>query len=67
MQKSLKVSVFGLALFVVNARCAAVNDSCNALASSHPDKTFFPGSERYKFENECKGRPTLSQIFNLAD
>lgn len=62
MQKSLRASVLGLALLLVNARCAAVNDGCNALASSHPDKTFFPGSQRYKFENECEGQLILSQI-----
>ncbi|KAI1124636.1 hypothetical protein F5Y10DRAFT_24344 [Nemania abortiva] len=45
-------SVLGLAAFVTAVTSAAVEDGCNALASSYPDQTFFPGSERYKFENE---------------
>ncbi|CAH0025368.1 unnamed protein product [Clonostachys rhizophaga] len=49
---SLQASVLGLAALVTIVSSTAVNDGCNALASSHPDKTFFPGSERYKFENE---------------
>lgn len=62
MQKSLKVFVLGLALFLTSAGCAAVDDGCDALASSYPDKTFFPGTERYKFENERKYKPILSPI-----
>ncbi|CAG9997105.1 unnamed protein product [Clonostachys byssicola] len=49
---SLQASFMGLAALLTVVSSAAVNDGCNALASSHPDKTFFPGSERYKFENE---------------
>ncbi|KAK7222168.1 hypothetical protein V2G26_010171 [Clonostachys chloroleuca] len=50
---SLQATVLGLAALLNVVSSAAVDDGCNALAFSHPDKTFFPGSERYKFENEC--------------
>lgn len=51
---SLQASALGLAALLTLVSSAAVDDGCNALASSYPDRTFFPGSERYKFENECK-------------
>ncbi|CAI6091031.1 unnamed protein product, partial [Clonostachys chloroleuca] len=49
---SLQATVLGLAALLNVVSSTAVDDGCNALAFSHPDKTFFPGSERYKFENE---------------
>ena len=51
-------SVLRLALFATIVTSAAVEDGCRALASAYPDKTFFPDSERYRFENEC-GNPPL--------
>ncbi|KAH6638495.1 hypothetical protein C7974DRAFT_451891 [Boeremia exigua] len=48
-----RLYVLGLVFFFTNTNSAAVDDGCKALASRYPDKTFFPGSERYKFENEC--------------
>lgn len=59
---SLQATVLGLAALLNVVSSAAVDDGCNALAFSHPDKTFFPGSERYKFENECKHWPAASTI-----
>ncbi|RMJ09251.1 hypothetical protein CDV36_011136 [Fusarium kuroshium] len=49
---SLKASVLGVAAFLSVVSSAAVDDGCKALSSKYPDRTFFPGSERYKFENE---------------
>ncbi|RSL41922.1 hypothetical protein CEP54_015668 [Fusarium duplospermum] len=49
---SLKASVLGLAAFLSVVSSAAVDDGCKALSSKYPDRTFFPGSDRYKFENE---------------
>ncbi|KAF7534356.1 hypothetical protein G7054_g6300 [Neopestalotiopsis clavispora] len=45
-------SVLGLAALVTVATSTAVEDGCSALLESYPDRTFFPGSERYKYENE---------------
>lgn len=50
-------SVLGLAALVTGVVATAVNENCDALASAYPDKTFFPGSARYKFENECRDWP----------
>jgi hypothetical protein len=50
----LKASILGLAAALAVVSSTAVDDGCKALASNYPDKTFFPGSERYKFENESE-------------
>ncbi|KAI8650236.1 FAD-binding PCMH-type domain-containing protein [Fusarium sp. Ph1] len=49
---SLQASLLGLTALLSVVSSAAVDDGCNALSSKYPDKTFFPDSERYKFENE---------------
>ncbi|UPL00360.1 hypothetical protein LCI18_011294 [Fusarium solani-melongenae] len=63
---SLQASLLGLTALLSVVSSAAVDDGCNALSSKYPDKTFFPDSERYKFENECE--MTLSKArSNFAD
>lgn len=62
----LRGPVLGLAIFVTVVTSAAVDDGCRALASTHPDKTFFPDSERYKFENECRRWPLSSCLEHKA-
>lgn len=63
---SLKASILGLATVLAVVSSAAVDDGCKALASSYPDRTFFPGSGRYKFENECE-MITASARFNVTN
>ncbi|VUC37250.1 unnamed protein product [Clonostachys rosea] len=49
---SFRKSILGLATSLAIVASAAVDDGCDALATSYPDITFFPGTERYKYENE---------------
>lgn len=53
----------GLAALATVATSTAVEDGCSALLANYPDRTFFPGSERYKYENECRYQPEKHSLY----
>ncbi|KAF4547861.1 FAD-binding domain-containing protein 65 [Elsinoe fawcettii] len=48
----IEIAVLGLATVVTLIKAAPANEGCDVLVTHFPEKTFFPNSTRYTFENE---------------